>query len=206
MPIISTIQSKYEVARIARQNGNSDSRITPFFYSIYTDNRVKQSDTLTIAVANNPKYIIGCTVAYRPNYGAPYKEAHPFCYINKDEDYYSEIKLEKWSLSDIKIFQLESVDGATITLASDYNQSFTFYFRTTSPFRTVQQLWNLFIEIEENCNTLSELKIYYNYYLHKLEMENMAITLQEYQRKIEEQKALIKQHEELLERIAELVM
>lgn len=201
----STIQSKYEVARIARQNGNSDSRITPFYYSIYSNNRVKSSETLTIAVADNPKYIIGCTVAYRPGYGAPYKEAEPFCYINKNEDYYSEIKLDKWSLSEIKIFQLEIVDGATITSTSDYTQAFTFYFKSTSPFRTIQKLWNLFIEIENNCNTLDELKIYYKYYLHKLEMENMAISLQEYEDTIEEQKSLISQHKQLLERIAELL-
>ncbi|RZK14324.1 MAG: hypothetical protein EOO43_16515, partial [Flavobacterium sp.] len=151
---LSNIQAKYEIARIARQNGNSDSRITPFYYSIYENNQVKSSDTLTIAVANSPKYIIGCTVAYRPGYGAPYKEAEPFCYINIDEDYHSEITLDKWSLSDIKIFQLEIVDGAIITLKTDYTQTFTFYFKSTSPFRTIQLLWNFFIEIEHHCNTV----------------------------------------------------
>lgn len=201
----STIQSKYEVARIARQNGNSDSRITPFYYSIYSNNQVKSSETLTIAVADNPKYIIGCTVAYRPGYGAPYKEAEPFCYLNIDEDYHSQIKLDRWSLSNIKIFQLEIIDGATFTLASDYTQAFTLYFKTTSPFRTIQHLWNLFIEIEQNCNTLDELKVYYKYYLHKLEMEKMSISLQEYKDTIEEQRSLIAQHQLLLERIKELL-
>lgn len=205
MSRISNIQSKYETARIARQNGDTDSRITPFYYSIYSNNQIKLSDTLTIAIANNPEYIIGCTVAYRAGYGAPYKDAQPFCYVNKDEDYHSEIKLDKWSLSDIKIFQLEIIDGATITLKTDYTQVFTFNFKSTSPFRTLQQLWNLFIEIELNCNTIDELKIYYKYYLYKLQMENMAISLQEYRDAIDEQRSLINQHENLLERIVGLV-
>lgn len=201
---IPIVQSLYEIAKTERQNGNANSSITPYYYSIDSNNIVHATNTLITAVSENPEYLFCCTVHNYQYYGTRH-DAKIYCYLNKEGTIFPRITRQKWSLESLDIFQLSIIDEATFSLINDPSQIFSFKFDSGSPFKSMQTLWDLFIEIDDNCDTVKEAKLYYEYFLKKLEIHDMSLSMDDYREQIANQNDLIIQHESLLGVIKNLV-
>lgn len=200
---LSILQSLYNAAKINRQNGNEQADITPYYYSIYENDTVSGSPDNVVAISGNPKFIIGYTIHHYQYYGNR-KDGLIFCYLNREGELLTGIPLSKWSISNIKTFQNSIIEGADFTLIGRPDSTFSFNIASSSPFDNMQMLWRLFVELNEHCNTVKEAELYYQYHLKKLELQQSNFTLEQYITQLEEQKNLVIQHSELLERIEKL--
>lgn len=207
MSRVEALNQKYRLAKEGFQNGNSQLNVSPYYWSIYSNNRVVESNTPSQAVADNPRFIISAFIYHYQHYGWR-KDTNLICYQNLSNEplaYFSGIELNKWRLTTVKIWDCERIESATFELLANFEEQFTFSFDSVFPINSVQLLWKLFVEIDANCGTRKEAELYFNFFLKKLELENANLSIAEYQASLEEQKNLIKQHESLLNKIVELV-
>lgn len=169
---IEVLAEKYKLAERTTRKIASDSKFTPYYWSIYSNNRVGENNNESQAIADDPDFIISAIVDHHFCFGNR-MITHIICYKNTEshDKYYSSISLTKWTLKNIKIWNRERVDGATFELIDDYNESFTFHLDSPTPFHSVQDLWTLFVEIDKNCNTTFEAEQYYNAFREKLEQK-----------------------------------
>jgi len=198
------LRNLFNIAREERQNGDVNRSITSYYISIYEDNSITGSDTVLRAITGNPKYIIGHTV-HNYEYFGRRKDAKIFGYINSNGDLINGIYKSKWILTDFKMFQVSFIESATFKLISNSNEEFEFHFDSSTPFKSIQLLWDLFVEIDDNCDTVKEAKLYYEYFLKKLELQDMTLSMDNYRQQITNQNDLIIQHESLLNVIKNLI-
>ena len=201
---IPIIQSLFDAARLSRQSGGS-IHLTCYYYSIYPDGAVRESNNVVTSVLGNPLYIACCTVhEYNTLYGKPI-DSEIFCFVNRSGEPSNNLTLSKWSLQDIRLFQNSIVDGASMRLLGDPSQVFTLEYESGSPIRSFQTLWTLFLEIDANCSTVKEAEFYLKYFVEKLELNDTSFTLQQYRDQLADARDLIHRYNSLLEKISRLV-
>jgi len=196
IPIINEL---YEIAKLERQNGNPDKYITPFYFGIDIEGKVSASHILLRTIAENPIYIIGHTVHHYQNYGAR-KDGEIFCFINQEGKLLSGIALTKWSLTEIKTFQTDMIEGATFKLVGT-DEKFVFHERASTPLNSMDLLWKFFQELDLNCSTIKEAELYYKYFIQRLELNQANLGLDDYREQLEMNASLINQYKELLSKI-----
>jgi len=200
---IPFIQNLFDAARLSRQNG-STTNLSPYFYSIYDDGLVKESNNALTCILDDPCNIVCCTVLRYYEYGWR-EDSQIFCYVNRRGDASSELALNKWSLQDIKLFENSLISGASMRLLRDPSQIFSFNYESGTPIKSFQILWNLFSEINASCSTVKEAEFYFKYFDNKLELDQANYTLEDYREQLQESKDINKQYQDLLEKISTLV-
>lgn len=201
---ITYLQEKYKIAKSNFKEGNEQISVSPYYWSIYENDRIKEASTPSQAVADNPKHIISAFVHHYTSYGQR-RDARIICYQNLDDQYYSSIPLLNWSLCKIDAFAGTMIHGARFETNADYNQAFEFRFENGIKFQSMQMLWDFARELDSNCSTVKEAKLFFDYYLMKLELDNRNLTLSEYMRQLDDQKDLNSRYSDLLTKITELV-
>ena len=195
---ISLITELYEVAKKERQNGNESMTIAPYYIGIKSNGNIIESNTLTIALADNPIYIIGWTVHHYQKYGSR-KDGRIFCFVDNDRAH-SGIHLGRWSLTEMFTFQLDLIEGATIKLI-DTNDTFTFRGQPINVLNKMSVLWKFIQELDLNCKTVKEAEFYHKYYVAKLELDQASLSIDEYKEQLKEKASIISQYEELMAKI-----
>jgi len=205
MTRIECLQSKYELAKSNFIANRENISVTPYYWSIYQNGQVTESEMPSQAVTDNPIYVLSAYVHQYMNYGRR-KDAYIIDYQNVDDESYSSfIPLANWRLREIKIFGCELISGAAFEMIVDYRQVFTFYFDSATKFRSMQMLWDFARELDANCETVKEAQVFYNYYLKKLELEEANFTLKQYKTELDAEKDLNIIYEALLQKIEDLV-
>lgn len=205
MSRVEKLNEKYRLAKDGFQNGNNEIVVSPYFWSIYHNNRVLESSNSSQAVGDNPRFIISAFVHHYFSYGRR-QDAHIICYRNSNSDsYFTGIELSKWKLTKVAIWSCERIEEATFERIDNFEEGFTFHFDSIFPVNSMQLLWKLFVEIDSNCNTKKEAEFYFNYFLKKLEVENANLTIDEYKNTLNEKNNLLKQYDSLLSKIENLV-
>ena len=126
-------------------------------------------------------------------------------YVNRVGDPSREIRLTKWSLQDIKLFQNSLIQGATMKFLADPAQVFSFDDNGGMPIRSFQSLWTLFLEVDANCSTVKEAEFYFKYFVQNLELDLANYTLEDYRKQLQESKDINKQYQEQLVKISTIV-
>ncbi|RYY00592.1 hypothetical protein EON78_00740 [bacterium] len=209
MSLILHIQKQYEASRIMRQNGNAQFTTSPYFFSIYGDT-VRENVDIVRAVSSNPDYIVCCIKFPYQSYGRNYIGMDVFDIVDNGCNSLKNLKLSRWYLDRINFVDNGNLNSFLLVNNDDESKSIdynTMDFQFVSDIRfTVKSLWEVFNEIDLNCETSAEGHLYLKYYLQRSDLKNSLQSLDHYKQQLLEQKDLNKQYSALLKKIEDLLL
>lgn len=200
---IEQIQKLYGATCVNRRSGNPGVKLTPSYYSIYSDNRIEINEDIVRSVTGNPEYIFCFVHASEPWYA----NNELFCVIDKESNILDGIKLEKWKLKNIIANSASKIIEVTLVLLDNPHEDIVLKFNDISHDAKLNfpQLWLLFKEINENCKNSHELEIYKKYFVAKTELKATKLSLSEFQHKNYLNYNLINEYKDLLNKIEKMV-
>jgi hypothetical protein len=175
------------------------------FITIDNENKVGEWQMMSQTVFSTNRLTICCLITYFQSYG--YKRNYlPFAFIDKDGEIIDKIKGDKWTI--IKLGFLASGENGNPTpeVSFKLNDDKDIILKHSSfNIRSMQQIWDFFLKLNENCTTLLEAKFYQEYFIESINNRTMSKTIEDYKREIEQKNIVINQYESLLKKIELMV-
>ncbi|MEJ5962239.1 hypothetical protein [Pedobacter immunditicola] len=206
MPFIETITGLFESARTQTLLKLSEGNRNAYgvLYTIDSENNVSDYNMFTMASNVNNCWSICAIRSVFLSYGWK-TQYEVFAIFNKDREQIDKIALDKWCLFDMKFVPCGDGDTPrpifTIALKTNMAESFVL---DSYDLQTVQQVWDCFLEIEQNCQTIGEAKLYLHYYVEKLKNSRLALTLEGFKAELKEKDNIAIQYKKLLDKIEQL--
>lgn len=196
---LQTISSLYNSAYAQTKQQYGFAR--GHFFTVDNNNKVEEWKMVSETIFDN-SWIICCTYTEYQDYGLKGNYLK-FAIIDKQGEPVNKIILSKWTMSKINFSATkyeEPVPEITVHLNNNPDEVLilTFY-----KGKTFQNVWNYFLRIDQECNTISEAKFFHQYFENLYTCVNKDKALEKYKLEIEQKNNVINQYQDLLKKIDE---
>jgi tRNA A37 threonylcarbamoyladenosine biosynthesis protein TsaE len=208
---IEIIQSLYEATCLNRRTGNPNLILSPIYYSIYSNGKIRSTEDIVQSVNGNPVYVCCFIKMPRQHFnGFPYTNLEHFAYVTEDGKSSNELVFNKWELTEVTFNNNnEVVNSITMNLLNTYPKELCCHFGNYNLNNekqiTFADLWQFINEIDESCKTVAEANFYFKYFLESKRSDALELNLKEYQEAHSKETDMNFKYRDLLKTINNLV-
>ncbi|TCD16978.1 hypothetical protein EZ456_23815 [Pedobacter psychrodurus] len=198
------IQRLINLTCVNRRSGNPHLILSPVYYSIWDDNKVERNTDIIQAVVCSPPYII-CfiKVPYNNHYGNVYHIEELVAFTDKEGNLLDFLALNNWKITSFGIDSEGYINGVSLLSNDDVN--FILKPSNSKSRLKFQHHWQMLIEIDKNCNTPIEAKLYQDFFITKNKLDKAELSITDFKEQLDRKDDIISQYEELLEKFQEIV-